>query len=207
MMDAPEELLKDLAGLSPAELAQVREYIAFLRWRRMGAASWGTDAHLWRFNFLEHLATAEISAASGRLPGGVRSPAGMEVKAAEAVVGGERRPALWQHPPLEGEAVVEFHVPVPLDVRELRLRCAIGIRDGAQGGERLVAYRIRVAGWQIWSRAAWPRRWEPVEIPLPFQAGDVLRVAFATDALGDHQWAWAVWGEPELVGRLAAPPG
>ncbi len=61
---------------------------------------------------------------------------------------------------------------------------------------------MRIDGWQVWSRAAGPPAWEPVEIPLPFQAGNVLRVSFATDGLGEHQFAWAVWGGPELVGEL-----
>ena len=117
-------------------------------------------------------------------------------------VDGIARPALWQHPPVRGESIVEFHVPVPAGVRNLRLRFSIGIRDGSQGAEQLVAFRVKVDGWQVWSRADWPRRWAAAEIALPFQAGNMLRLAFATDALGSHQWSWAAWAEPELVGRL-----
>jgi hypothetical protein len=153
----------------------------------------------WQINLLEQFASADVRAS--------RDPAGMEVKAAEATVGGERRPALWMHPPVAGEASVEFHVPVPAGLTDVRLRFAIGIRDGAQGADRLVAFRVRihtvlfpVGGWQVWSRAAWPIRWEPVEVALPLQAGDVLRLTFATDGLGDHRFAWAVWGEPVVVG-------
>ena len=125
---------------------------------------------------------------------------GMEVKIAETVVGDESRPALWMHPPLAGEATAEYHVAVPAGLRDLRLRFAIGVREGAQAADQLVAFRVRVDGWQVWSRAAWPATWQPFEIALPFQAGNVLRLTFATDALGSHQFAWAVWGEPELVG-------
>ena len=112
----------------------------------------------------------------------------------------ERRPALWQHPPVAGESAVEFHVPIPAGLHDLRLRFSIGIRDGAQAEDRLVAFRVRVDGWQMWSRAAWPTRWEPVEVPLPHQAGNILRLTFATDGLGEHKFAWAAWGEPVLVG-------
>jgi len=128
---------------------------------------------------------------------------GMEVKLAEAVVGGERRPALWQHPPVNGEAQIEYHVPVPAGLKDLRLRAAIGIRDGGQGDDRLVAFRVRVDGWQVWSRAVYPRTWQPFEVKLPFQAGNVLRLTLATDGLGEHSWAWAVWADPELTGELA----
>lgn len=61
---------------------------------------------------------------------------------------------------------------------------------------------MRLDGWQIWSRAAWPVNWETVEFALPYRAGDVARVVFATDGLGDHQWAWAAWAEPMLIGAL-----
>jgi hypothetical protein len=94
-------------------------------------------------------------------------------------------------------------VPVPTGLKDLRLRFAVGIRDGARTTDRLVAFRVRVDGWQVWSQAAWPTSWRSFELGLPFLAGNVLRIAFATDGLGQHKWAWAVWGEPELVGLEA----
>jgi hypothetical protein len=190
-----DEFLVALASLSPADRALAREYIAFLQWRSGQArqALLTTSMHGWRRSFLEQLGGASVRA--------TRDPAGMEVKGAEATVGGESRPGLWQHPPVDGESVVEFHIPVPKGLRDLRLRFAVGIRDGARTADRLVAFRVRVDGWQIWSHAAWPTTWRPFEVELPFHAGDVLRIAFATDGLGDHKWAWAVWGEPELIGQ------
>ncbi len=199
-----ESLAAELAALSPADQERVREFIAFLRWRTTRQAAEARQEsrpeQVWRYSLLEHFAGADIAAS--------RDAAGMEVKIAEAVVGGERRPALWQHPPVIGESLVEFHVPVPagLAAPGARLRFSIGIRDGARSGEdHLVAFRVRVDGWQIWSRAAWPTTWQPFEVALPFQAGNVLRLTFATDALGSHPFAWAVWGEPELVGVCATP--
>jgi hypothetical protein len=195
-----DDILSDMATLSPEAQAQVRDYVAFLRWQaeRAGRADAAAAARAWRYNFLEHLDSADV--------GSSRAAAGMEVKAAEASVSGERRPALWQHPPVEGESRVEVHAPAPAGLRNLRLRFAIGIRDGAEAGERLLAFRVRVDGWQVWSRAAWPTTWEMVEVPLPFQSGDVVRITFATDCLGAHPFAWAVWAEPELVGELDREP-
>lgn len=191
-------LADEIAALAPADQERVREYIAFLRWRA-GQASQpvarpAQSGRVWRYSLLEHFAEAAVSAS--------RSASGMEVKIAEATVGGERRPALWQHPPVMGESIVEYHVPIPADLVApgARLCFSIGIRDGANALDHLVAFRVRADGWQIWSRAAWPTTWQSFEIPLPFQAGNVLRLAFATDALGSHPFAWAVWGEPELVG-------
>ncbi|MCX7708209.1 MAG: hypothetical protein N2204_09390 [Anaerolineae bacterium] len=203
-MTSLETVLRDFAALPPSDQERVAEYIAFLRWRagHRNPVEGAGAGRSWRFNFLEHFAEADMRAVASR-PGSRKDAAGMEVKIGEASVGGELRPALWQHPPVSGESQVEFHVLVPAGLRDLRLRFSIGIRDGAQGTEQLVAFRIKVDGWQVWSRAAYPRTWQSFEVTLPFRAGNVLRLAFATDGLGVHQWAWAVWGEPELVGLEA----
>lgn len=201
-MTSLETILRDFASLPPSDQERVAEYIAFLHWRagRHNPVEGTETGRPWRFNFLEHFAEADVRAVvshSGRR----EDSGGMEVKIGEASVGGQYRPALWQHPPVSGESLVEFHVPIPASVEDLRLRFSIGIRDGAQGTEQLVAFRIKVDGWQVWSRAAYPRTWQPFEIALSFQAGNILRLAFATDGLGEHQWAWAVWGEPVLEAR------
>jgi len=197
MNDFFDSIAQDLTALSPADQARVAEFIRFLHWQseqgRAASPSPEDSVRSWQFNLLEHFKGADVRAS--------RAPAGMEVKAAETTVGGERRPALWQHPPVDGEALVEFHVPIPAGLRDLRLRFSIGIREGAQAQNRLVAFRVRVDGWQVWSRAAWPIRWEPVEVPLPHQAGNILRLTFATDGLGEHKFAWAAWGEPVLEAR------
>lgn len=192
-----DDFVRELAALSPADQQLVRDYVAFLRWRSGLAEQPSATGLTWRFNFLEHMGEADIRASKDR--------AGMEVKAAPALVGGVARPALWLHPPVSGEAAAEFHVPVPANVRNVRLRFATGIRDGSEATGQLVAFRIRADGWQVWSRAAWPRTWEVAEVPLPLRAGNVLRIAFATDGLGSHRFAWAAWGEPELVGEIALP--
>jgi hypothetical protein len=199
MKDLLDSIARDLTALTPTDQVRIAEYIAFLRWQaaRAGSASPRPEesARPWQYNLLEHFAGADVRAS--------RAPAGMEVKAAEATVGAERRPALWQHPPVDGESQIEFHVPIPAGLRDLRLRFSIGLRDGARAADRLVAFRVRVDGWQVWSRAAWPSQWEPVEIPLPHQAGNILRLTFATDGLGEHKFAWAAWGEPVLAGLEA----
>jgi hypothetical protein len=188
-------LLDSIATLSAEDQGRVAEYVRYLHWRAQQSRAAGEAAgRPWCHNLLEHFASADVRAS--------KAPAGMEVKLAEALVGRESRPALWQHPPVNGEALVEYHVPIPAGVQALRLRFAIGIRDGGEGVERLVAFRVRAEGWQVWSRAAYPRRWTPFEVSLPFHAGDVLRLTLATDGLGQHPWAWAVWGDPELVGTI-----
>lgn len=187
-----DDLLRELADLTVEQQAEVRQYILYLRWH---AANPCDDPRLpdWQYSLLDDVAGANVSAS--------REQSGMEVKVAETAVGGETRMGLWHHPPVTGESMVEMHVPVPAGVTNLRLRFAIGIRDGSgESDGRMVAFRVRVGGWQVWNRAGWPRKWEAVEVSLPFQEGDVLRLTFVTDGLGDHRYAWAVWGEPMLIG-------
>jgi hypothetical protein len=194
-MNHSDDITQELDKLSTEDVARVREYIAFLQWRAGRSQERGVmgAARPWQVNLLEQFRGATVRSSEHK--------PGIEVKVGEAVVGGERRPAMWAHPPISGEAQVEFAIPIPAGLRDLTLRFAIGIRDGAKPtDERLVAFRLRVAGWQVWSHAAWPTVWQPVEIALPMQAGDVLRLVLATDAMGDHQWAWAVWAEPMLMG-------
>jgi hypothetical protein len=150
----------------------------------------------WVFDFVENMRQAIISAD--------HDPAGMEVRAGEATCGGVTRPALWQHPPVQGGSVVEYRVPVPTEVRNLRLRFATGIRDGAELAEsNVVAFRVFVDGWKMWSDTQQQQAWKEREFPMPAVAGDVVRVQFVTDGLGNHQWAWSAWGDPRLVGEVA----
>ena len=193
-MSGNEELHAKIAALSVDDQALVREFVAYLHWRRSEPRAERRQEREWRYNLLEYFADADVRVA--------KDGKGMEVKTAVATVDGESRPALWEHPPVSGEVLVEYHIPVPAGLQNLRLRFAMGIRDGAQGTDQLVAFRVRVDGWQVWSRAGWPKRWEPNEVELPLHAGNVLRLAFATDGLGSHRWAWAAWAEPELVGEL-----
>ena len=90
---------------------------------------------------------------------------------------------------------------MPPEVDSLRLRFAIGIRDGAMmQGENLCAFRIYVNGRRIWSTTKQTNDWERFAIDLPSLAGQEIIVQFTTDALGDSRWNWAAWGEPYLLG-------
>jgi len=185
--------MAQIEQLSMENRAKVKEYIGFLRWQEEQAQA---TPVAWNFSFIETFKGADIYASM--------EPAGMDVKMAPAVVGGESQVALWAHPPLIGQAVIEYHVPVPQQVRNIQLRLAIGIRDGAKIAEHnLVAFSVRVNGLRVWGRQSNRQAWQEVKVPLDLALGDVARVAFTTEALGSHEWTWAVWGQPELVGELA----
>ena len=125
----------------------------------------------------------------------------MEVKVGAAHCGMVRQMALWQHPPVVGSAVCEYHLEAPPTIDSLRMRFGVGIRDGAlMEGENLCAFRIYVNGRRVWSTTKQSNDWERYIIDLPSLAGQEIVVQFVTDALGDSRWNWAVWAEPQLLG-------
>lgn len=192
-MKHSSSLIQQIEQLSAENQARLAEYIAFLQWQE--AQTQAAEAQGWSFSFIEAFKGAAVYAS--------REAAGLDVSMAPATVGGESRPALWAHPPVVGQAVIEYHVPVPQQVREVRLRLAIGIRDGAKiAPDNLVAFSVRVNGLRVWGQQSNAQSWQAVEIPLNLLSGDMARIEFATEALGSHQWTWAVWGAPELSGTL-----
>jgi hypothetical protein len=187
------QLIAQIEQLSPDNQAKLADYVAFLRWQEEQAEA--PDSALWSFSFIEAFKEATVYAS--------QDPAGMDVKLAPASVGGQSRPALWGHPPLAGQAVIEYHVPIPETVQNVRLHLAIGIRDGAKIAEdNLVAFSVKLNGLRVWGQQSNAQQWQNAAIPLNLPAGDLARIAFCTEALGSHQWTWAVWGEPELKGVM-----
>ncbi|MCL4297740.1 MAG: hypothetical protein KJ077_18510 [Anaerolineae bacterium] len=192
-MKHSSSLIQQIEQLSAESQARLAEYVAFLQWQE--AQTQAAEAQGWSFSFIEAFKGAAVYAS--------REAAGLDVSMAPATVGGETRPALWAHPPVVGQAVIEYHVPVPQQVHEVRLRLAIGIRDGAKiAPDNLVAFSVRVNGLRVWGQQSNAQSWQAVEIPLNLLSGDMARIEFATEALGSHQWTWAVWGAPELSGTL-----
>jgi len=193
-METLEEIVSEIESLTPESLTELARFVEYLKWKQ-GPPAEEAMSHPWTFDFVEHFRRAIVSAD--------HDLAGMEVTVGEATCDGERRMALWQHPPVQGAAIVEYQVPVPAEVRNLRLCFATGIRDGSHLAEgNVVAFRIFVNDWKIWSETRHARAWKAHELVLPVLAGDVARIQFVTDGLGNHQWAWAVWGEPHLVGEM-----
>jgi hypothetical protein len=185
------DLFTQIEQLSAEGQARVAEYVAFWRWRE--AQGQLAQRQSWSFSFIEAFKEAAVLATD--------EPAGLDVQMGPAVVGGERRPALWAHPPVVGQAVIEYHVPVPQQVHHLQLRLAIGIRDGAKiAPDNLVAFGVRVNGVRVWGRQTNELAWQEVSLPLDLVSGDMNRFEFTTEALASHEWTWAVWGAPELVG-------
>ncbi|MEW5960050.1 MAG: hypothetical protein AB1801_20195, partial [Chloroflexota bacterium] len=186
-----DDLMRQIGRLSPESRAKLADYAAFLIWQEEQEQAKTITG--WSFSFIERFKEAAVYASQGQ--------AGLDVKMAPASVGGQSRAALWAHPPVAGQAVIEYHVPIPQTVNEVRLRLAIGIRDGAEIAEDdLVAFSVKLNGLRLWGHQSNAQSWQMFTIPLDVVSGDIARIAFCTEALNRHQWTWAVWGEPELKG-------
>ncbi len=201
-----DALVRRIADLNDQSLTQLSQYISYLKWQEelwnsllddeMAAAP--DQALVWQYDFLEAFPAARIAS--------TRSPSLMEVKVALATCGMVQQMALWEHPPVLGSAVCEYTVPIPPQVDRLRLRFAVGIRDGAiLEGDNLCAFRIYVNGARLWSTTRQTTRWERFILDLPSLAGQDVVIQFMTDGLGDNRWNWAVWGEPLLLGYGSKP--
>ena len=193
-----EEIAARLQGLSPQGLEEVRSFVELVRRKEAGALDPATDSGAtsaaWSFDFLANFRDATLAAS--------RDPAGMEIQVAEATCGGVTCRALWEHPPASGSANVGFLVPVPPGLRNIKLKFAIGIRDGAElPKDRAVAFRVLVNSWKLWSTVKNAHAWEEHALEMPQISSDVARIEFVTDGMGDSRWNWAVWGEPRLEGE------
>ena len=174
--DAREELVnaavRRIADLNEQSLTQLSQYISYLKWQEElwnslldEEARTGRDQTLiWQYDFLEGFPAArQIS---------TREPDMMEIKVGMAHCGMVQQMALWEHPPVVGSAVCEYQLTVPPEVDSLRLRFAVGIRDGAlMEGDNLCAFRIYVNGRRIWSTTKQSNDWERYIIDLPSLAG------------------------------------
>ena len=204
MVDA---LTRRIADLSEDSLAQLSQYISYLKWQEELWNSLLADESSvsgrklsWQYDFLEAFPAARVVS--------TREPDMMEVKVGMAHCGMVQQMALWEHPPVVGNAVCEYTVEVPASVDSLRMRFAVGIRDGAlMSGENLCAFRIFVNGRRLWSTTKQTNDWERYILDLPSLSGNETVIQFVTDALGDNRWNWAVWAEPQLLGYTSHRDG
>jgi len=191
-MNQLNNLFEKIKPLSPTSLKQLNTFVNYLHWQEQCAAN-KTNQINWTFDFIEHFREAE------KVP--PYNQQGAEIKIGVATCEGVEKAAIFAHPPVQGGSIIEYYVPIPQDVNQLKLKLAIGIRDGSKlSGSNLVAFSVRMNGYRIWGTQTNVRGWQQDEITLTAQPGDVNQISFITEALGNHQWTWAVWGSPVLVG-------
>ncbi len=194
-------ITRRIADLNEQSLTQLSQYISYLKWQEElwhslldEEADHDPDQALsWQYDFIEAFPAARKIA--------TRAPDMMEIKTGMASCGMVQQMAIWEHPPVAGSAVCEYTVQAPPDLNALKLRFAVGIRDGAlMEGENTCAFRVIVNGVRLWSTTKQTNTWERYLVDLPSLAGQDIVVQFMTDGLGDNRWNWAVWGEPLLLG-------
>ena len=194
-------ITRRIADLNEQSLTQLSQYISYLKWQE---ELWHSlldeettadpdQALLWQYDFVEAFPAARKIA--------TRSPDMLEIKTGIASCGMVQQMAIWEHPPVSGSAVCEYTVAVPPDLNALKLRFAVGIRDGAlMEGDNMCAFRVFVNGVRLWSVTKQTNPWERYLLDLPSLSGQDMVIQFMTDGLGDNRWNWAVWGEPLLLG-------
>ncbi len=196
-----DAIVRRISDLSEQSLTQLSQYISYLKWQEELWHSLIEDDHpsdpnhalLWQFDFIEAFPSARKAS--------TRTPDLMEIKTGIASCGLVQQMAIWEHPPVAGSAVCEYTVPVSPDLNVLKMRFAVGIRDGAHmEGDNLCAFRIYVNGVRLWSTTKQSNKWERYIVDLPTLAGQEAVIQLMTDGLGDNRWNWAVWGEPQLLG-------
>jgi len=204
-IDARQETIdaieRRIADLNEQSLTQLSQYISYLKWQEeLWHSLLGEDAPadpdqslLWQYDFVEAFPAArKVSTRSADM---------MEIKIGMASCGMVQQMAIWEHPPVTGSAVCEYTVPIPPDLNALKLRFAVGVRDGAlMEGDNTCAFRVFVNGVRLWSTTKQRNQWERFLLDLPSLAGQEMVIQFMTDGLGDNRWNWAVWGEPLLLG-------
>ena len=201
-----DAIIRRISDLSDPSLTQLSQYISYLKWQEELWQSLLDEESrpasgkslLWQYDFLEGFPAANKAS--------TRTSDMMEIKVAMASCNMVQQLALWEHPPVSGSAVCEYTLRIPPEVDGLRLRFAVGVRDGAlMSGDNLCAFRIYVNGMRIWSTTKQTNDWERFLIDLPSLAGQDAVIQFVTDALGDSRWNWAAWGEPVLLGYGQGP--
>jgi len=197
--DELDALLRRVADLSDESLILLSQYISFLKWQEeqwRSPEEWnGPEGNqvAWVYDLIEYFHQARRAATI--------DPKGMEIKVAPASCEGVIRPAIWQHPPVKGESVLEYQMKAPLDIDVLKLKFAAGVRDGALlSDDNQVAFRVRVNGRLLWTHLKDDATWDDFLVDLPTLSGQTMVIQLITDALGNSRWNWAVWGEPQLLG-------
>ncbi len=200
--DELDALMRRIADLSDESLIQLSQYISFLKWQEEQWRSpqvWeeprAGEEIAWIYDLIEHFGQARQAA--------TLDTRGMEVKVAPASCEGIIRPAIWHHPPVSGEGVVEYQLEPPMGLDAIKFKFATGVRDGALlSQENQVAFRVRVNGRVLWSHLKAEATWDDFLIDLPTLSGQTMVIQLITDALGNSRWNWAVWGEPRVIGLL-----
>ena len=122
--------------------------------------------------------------------------------------GGVEKAALFEHPPAEGYARIQYEVPLPqVESNEnLILHFSIGLRDGVDfelphTKPDGVQFAIEISDERHFERVSKTCRWDEHLIDLSNFAGTTVQIAFLTNCngAGNTDYDWALWGNPRVL--------
>ena len=194
MNDRTQALLELTRTMDDATLMQLTNYAQFLLWQRDYSPTLANHAaQAWHISLIDQFKLARISASN--------DSNGMEVALGVAIADGQPCSSIFAHPPLSGEAIIAYTQALPVDIKSPELCFSIAIRDGAEiASDNLVAFRVRVNGGRLWAQHTNLKRWQSFKVPLPIDPGSVVSIELCTEAIAEHRFTWAAWGEPMIVG-------
>lgn len=126
-----------------------------------------------------------------------------------------QRPAIFEHPPTEGDAVLTYHLrDIEGPSKQLGIELHIGIidkvydeitealvdtSDFSSVRSNRIKFMVRLNGENILEEELYEHGWfRRKKGPISLQ-DDQLVIQFRTNAMGETRWNWAAWGEPKLV--------
>jgi len=124
------------------------------------------------------------------------------------VSGGVAKPAIFEHPLSEGDALIEYAVKLPKVDEDERLVLAfsIGLRDGIKFDDEEhqpngVFFALELDGERAFESANEECQWADQIVDIARFAGREIRVAFLTNCNGEgnSNYDWALWGEPRIL--------
>ena len=142
------------------------------------------------------------------------SPAEQTPASTQDSAGGVKKAALFEHPPAEGYARIQYEVTLPkVESNEnLILHFSIGLRDGVDfelphTKPDGVQFAIEISDERCFEGVSEACRWDEHLIDLSDFAGSTVQVAFLTNCngAGNTDYDWALWGNPRVL-RLTRTP-
>lgn len=134
--------------------------------------------------------------------------AGQTSANAQDSAGGVKKAALFEPPPVEGDARIQYEVVLPkVESNEnLILHFSIGLRDGVDfelphTKPDGVQFSIEISGQRRLEAVSEACRWDEYLIDLSDFAGSTVQVAFLTNCngAGNTDYDWALWGNPRVL--------
>lgn len=128
--------------------------------------------------------------------------------------GGIKKAVLFEHPPAEGYARLQYEVALPqVESNEnLILHFSIGLRDGVDfelphTKPDGVRFAIEISAERRFEGVSEACQWDEDLIDLSDFAGSTVQIAFLTNCngAGNTDYDWALWGNPRVLKLTRTP--